>query len=312
MSSETSSTQSSAQSSAMPRIPAAETGTSVRETGNVSYTGIVEPAGISIYMQGTHRLLLRDGRFLLLESAAVPLEDYSGNTVEVFGATRPTVEGGGIIMRVERVEVLEEEPEEAEKKEEEIGGAEASEKSEENEDGEKDSVRATNTLTQSSSSSSRSSRTSSTVAISSESSEAEIREAPVMNAELAARAAAMTKEDVNSGRWTQQYCSSHIGFCIPVHKNWWYKSFGTTTTYLWHVEVSSEPVEELGGGPLSVNLVTGSVNARKAIDGQVRVQGDLVIGYREWTENRHFEVSAPATLESSVRFMTENLRTFAP
>jgi hypothetical protein len=54
-------------------------------------------------MEGTHRLELEDGRFVLLEANGLILDDYLAMDVEVFGATRPTVEGGAIIMRVERV-----------------------------------------------------------------------------------------------------------------------------------------------------------------------------------------------------------------
>src|SRR3989338_1256723 len=73
----------------------------IRETKNVIYQGIVKPAGISIYQQGTHRLLLPDGRFILLESSSVDLNGYVDEQVELLGALRPTVEGAGTIMRGE-------------------------------------------------------------------------------------------------------------------------------------------------------------------------------------------------------------------
>ncbi len=79
----------------------------VQETRNVSYQGTVEKQGVSIFMEGTHRLRLADGRFILMESEVVDLGTYIGQKAEVFGAVRPTVEQGGLIMRVERVTSLE-------------------------------------------------------------------------------------------------------------------------------------------------------------------------------------------------------------
>ncbi|HCI03946.1 TPA: hypothetical protein DE059_03390, partial [Candidatus Peribacteria bacterium] len=103
----------------------------VRETKNVIYQGVVKPAGISIYQQGSHRLQLETGKFILLESDTVDLNGYVGEHVEMVGAIRPTVEEGGMIMRVESAKLIideketdvvndkpEEETEEAEEAEE--------------------------------------------------------------------------------------------------------------------------------------------------------------------------------------------------
>ena len=114
----------------------------------------------------------------------------------------------------------------------------------------------------------------------------------------------MTK-DANAGEWTQQYCSTHIGFCIPVHKNWWFKSFGTTTSYLWHVELGPEELQNLGDGPLVVNLLSGALSG--AADTEVKMQGNSAVGYRAWTDNRHFEISAPVELQAAVQHITANL-----
>jgi len=92
----------------------------IRETNNVVYEGVIKPAGISIYQQGSHRLMLQDGRFILLESDSVDLNGYVNEKVEVRGALRPTVEDGGMIMRVEQTRLLDEpveEPEETENEE---------------------------------------------------------------------------------------------------------------------------------------------------------------------------------------------------
>ena len=83
----------------------------------------------------------------------------------------------------------------------------------------------------------------------------------------------MAKDDLATGQWTQQYCTSHIGFCIPVHRNWWFKSFGTTTSYLWHVEVSPEELQGLGDGPLVINLAAGSIP--DSDDAKIKEQGTL-------------------------------------
>ena len=78
----------------------------IRETKDVQYTGIVRPAGISIYQEGSHRLLLPDGRFILLESKTADLNGYVNEEVDITGALRPTVEAGGMIMRVETISLL--------------------------------------------------------------------------------------------------------------------------------------------------------------------------------------------------------------
>jgi hypothetical protein len=120
--------------------------------------------------------------------------------------------------------------------------------------------------------------------------------------------AAMAEEDLAPARWTQQYCSAHIGFCIAIHKNWYYKSFGATSSVLWHVEVGTRAVEDLGDGPLIVNLATGDLSSLGVTDGTVRERGGKVIGYRTWSDNRHFEISADASLRDAVSYITRNLK----
>ena len=113
----------------------------------------------------------------------------------------------------------------------------------------------------------------------------------------------MASVNLAESNWSQQYCTTHIGFCFPVHKNWWFKSFGTTSSHLWHVEISNVEIDELGQGPLVVNLSAGSAEAEGTADGEVRAQGDFVVGYKNWTENRHIQVSAPKVLEPAVRYI---------
>lgn len=243
-----------------------------QETGNVSYRGVIQPLGISLYMQGTHRLALEDGRFVLLEGPAVDLNVYLGEEVEVFGAARPTVEAGGVIMRVERVKRI--------------------------------------SLPSSRFSSSSSAFSSSRASSLHSSLAAAISSFPssFMGLEQDERTGVMAEEEFTAEQWTQEYCSPHVGFCVPIHRNWWFKSFGATASSLWHVEVSSEPVENLGDGTLLVNLVEGDIATSLAVDREVRMHGNFAVGYRSFSENRHFEISAPMDLKEAVQYMTENLK----
>jgi len=281
----------------------------VTETRNVYYRGIVQPAGISIYQEGTHRLLLEDGRFLLLEGTDIDLNGYVGEEAELFGATRPTVEAGGIIMRVERASLVVKEPEVPVS----TGAAVSSE-----------DVSTGSTVASSSpaadpipevipevptqASSSAPSTTTPEVVEPTEPTEPEtIDRQETISPEKQAMIDAMAKNNMDADQWTQQYCTAHIGFCISVHKNWWFKSFGTTSSHLWHVEISNAEIENLGDGVISVQLLPGSSVSKKATSGQVRVQGTVAIGFLDWTENRHFEIVGPASLEAAIRMMTSKL-----
>ncbi len=284
-----------------PTPPVEEEQTSsVAETKNVIYRGTLLPLGASIYMEGTHRLELEDGRFVLLEANGLILDEYLAMDVEVFGATRPTTEGGGIIMRVERIAEFVE-----------------------------SSVAVSSEAMTSSSSSTMSSApisvapaipSSAPVAVSRASVApvvpssapvvSSVPPAPVSSSSAATdavsiRAATMAKANMDAANWTQQYCSSHTGFCFPVHKNWWYTSFGATSSSQWHVELSSEELVALGDGPISVVLVSG---AAPVADGQVTVENGIATGIRAWTNNRHFVISAPSALETAVRYITQELK----
>ncbi len=116
----------------------------------------------------------------------------------------------------------------------------------------------------------------------------------------------MAKQNMAASAWTQEYCSQGYGFCIPVHKNWWFSSFlggGALIT----VEVGPDEILASGDGPLKVSLQTGTLASVQATDGSVSVQGDMVYGYREWTDGRHFVISAPASLEAAVRYVTQSI-----
>ncbi|MDA0376098.1 MAG: hypothetical protein O3A80_02185 [bacterium] len=273
----------------------------VRETKNVTYTGVVAPAGISVYNQGTHRLVLPGGKFILLEANDIDLNGYVDEEVQIFGSLRPTVEAGGMIMRVERIELIEKEeelpvnpddtddvpfeeqssdadlePVELPANEEVI---EEIEESEVIEEAEKSEV---------------------------------IEEAEevssVPSAEFKALIEVMSRQDYAAANWTQQYCTSHISFCAPVHRNWWFKSFGATSSTLWHVELSPEPIESLGQGPLVIELIAGS---NTDADGTIDVSNGKAVGYKEWTFGRHFRISGDESLKDAILYITQNITDYA-
>ena len=265
----------------------------IPETHNVTYRGTVQELGVTIYMQGTHALALGDGRMLILESSVVDLETYLDHEVEVFGSLRPTVEAGGIIMRVERITDLS--PESSESSASSVS-----------------SLRSSSVTSTASSVSVAATSRSSAVSVASSArssipSSQALSSAPAStDAGMEARIVLMSKQDLSERNWTQQYCSEHVSFCVPVHRNWWFVSFGNTTRTLWHVEVSSESFEGMGSGPISIDLVGGDLSGHS--DGEVSVSGGVVTGYRAWTQGRHIEIQADARLEAAVRYMTENLR----
>ena len=117
----------------------------------------------------------------------------------------------------------------------------------------------------------------------------------------------MTKATVDSGNFSMQYCTGHIGFCIPYHRNWYFQSFGTNVDpWLWHVEFGNKAVENPGDGVIVVNLVTGALAAGEG-EGTAVTQGEFVVAQRSWTGNRHFEVSGPADLRAAVEYMAQNI-----
>ncbi len=278
----------------------------VRETKNVIYQGVVKPAGISIYQQGSHRLQLENGKFILLESDSVDLNGYVGEHVEMIGAVKPTVEEGGMIMRVESAKLIvsdDEYKEETDESEESEDGE--SDESEKSEDGEADESEDKESDESDESEDGDDDDKSSDSSDSSETSDFSSEVQPI-TAELTERIRKMANESFTPDQWTQEYCTAHIGFCIPVHRNWWFKSFGTTSSLLWHIELSSEELGDLYSGPIHVNLVSGSIGS-SAKDGQIKQKGPNVVGYRSWTDGRHFEITAPVTLEGAVRYIMENL-----
>jgi len=265
------------------------------ETHNVIYSGRIQPAGVSIFMEGTHRLILPDGRFILLQSETVDLNGYVGEEAEVTGAVRPTVEQGGTIMRVEQIRLLE------------FSSTSAEASSSMTEASASSAVMSAEPSSSVSISASSAPSFSSAISVLSSLNSSAASVASTVPVDLTARIALMAKQDLADGNWTQAYCTSHIGFCIPIHRNWWFKSFGAASPSLWHLEVSSEEIDTVGSGPLAVDLLSGSVGSKGAADGEIRSSGDDVIGYKEWTDNRHFEIRASSALQSAVEYMVQHL-----
>jgi len=283
------------------------------EAVSVVFEGVVRDGDASIYMQGTHRLELDDGRTVLLESPELSLSRYVGRRVSVLGLSQPSVEGDTLLVRVREITVLTDDA--SSSSEEQSSDAFSSEAVSSSpapaSSAQASSIASSLPRSSSRSSAPRSSSSSLAAPVSSSAaaqSSSVVGAVPSENTDANQEAAiAMSKVSMTEANWSQKYCTTHIGFCFPVHKNWWFKSFGTTSSHLWHVEISNVEIEELGQGPLVVNLSSGSAEAEGAADGEVRTQGDFVVGYKNWTEGRHIQVSAPAVLQPAVRYILGNI-----
>ncbi len=311
-------------------------------TSNVTYQGILEEIGVTTYQQGTHRLTLNDGRFIVLTSAdpALDLDMYIGKRVEVMGSTQATVEAGGTIMAVEQVTDLDTESSSSSVSSAKMCGGIAGFQCDSGThciDNPNDScdpknggadcggicipdTSSSSVMMQSSAaavSSSASSKAMSSVAVSSvmssvapvSSAAASVAMSSVastsVSAEMEARIVAAMKEDyTNSVRWTQSYCSTQMAFCIPAHKNWYYKSFGATPPALWRVEFDSvDQLETNGMGFITLRLLNGGSSAAGATSGQIVVNGSQAVGFLDWDGGRHFEVSGDARLKGAIEYM---------
>ena len=74
------------------------------DTKELAWVGTVEPAGIGITMQGTHKLVEGGRTVALLEGKAVDLKAYEGKRVRVTGKASATVEGNQTIVEVATIE----------------------------------------------------------------------------------------------------------------------------------------------------------------------------------------------------------------
>lgn len=266
-----------------------------------SYQGVLEAMGPGIYMEGTHRLMLADGRALLLSSVSVELNAYLEREVEVYGAVRDTVEAGGRIMEVVTVMPLDDAS----------SSAESSVSSSEESSGESSASSIAMTMS-SVAAMAPASSTPAKAAPKPAVSSAPARDPVMTDPEdpFSLRIKSMAKENYAQSNWTKSYCATR-GFCMPIHRNFYYKSFGSTTSALWHIELSNAEMDLLGDGPISVNLVAGDVSAADAKDGDVVAQGSTVIGYRAWKDGQHIEIIAPTELKAAVAVLTAGI-TAAP
>ena len=112
--------------------------------------------------------------------------------------------------------------------------------------------------------------------------------------------------------WTQKYCTSHIAFCIPAHKNWYFKSFGATTSNVWHVEFGLNPIDQLYQGPIVLNLVSGLSASMNAKDGEIKTQGNDLVGFKDWNDGTHFELIADVRLRDAVSYMLSHITAYTP
>ncbi len=73
-----------------------------------SFTGKIEPMGMSIFMQGSHRLVDDGGETIVILQADgdVDLNKFVQKKVKVSGTVESTVEAGGKILNVSAVEAL--------------------------------------------------------------------------------------------------------------------------------------------------------------------------------------------------------------
>ena len=321
-------------------------------TRNVNYTGLIEEAGIGIVMEGTHLLRLLDQRVIYLSStdANLDLQKYVGKKVELRGSVQPTVEGNSLLMRVEQVTVLDASSSSSSSSASGalltlscssklsplcptgmacVDSPDACDPDaatdcpgmclkvtlpQPSSSGAIISSAISSLASSSSSSSSKSGSSTSSHSIASSISSVSSQSTSSVSSSINrdAAVALLAKQDYSSSLWTQKYCTSHIGFCVPVHKNWFFKSFGATTTNLWHLEFDVKAIDVLGDGMITLNLVAGTSSSMNARDGEIRIVGDDVIAFRDWKGNQHFEIIAPSALRSAVEYMLSHLERFAP
>jgi hypothetical protein len=270
-----------------------------------------------MFMEGTHKLVTDQGETALLESDTVVLDDYVDAKVRLTGAARSTTEGNAIIVNVDGIErvLTDEEPsvlEESSSSSQESSSSEAASSS-------MSSVAVSSAAPASSKPASSAapvvssaapvvaSSSTAPVAVSSSSVAADDTGEQPAAGTMTANVDAMAKAKVDSANFTQQYCTTHIGFCIPVHRNWFFVSFGANVSpFLWHVELSDKEIESAGQGGISVNLVSGALTQP---EGAAVSAGADVIAYRQWTGSRHFEVRGPAALKAAIEYIAQNIVT---
>lgn len=269
----------------------------------------VYDAPSSVYLQGFVRvtqgpvpsveLVTPIGDTYTLLSSTVPLSTYAGNDVEVSGILSRNPDSGEQLLQVEEILIV-------------VASSATSESSMSSE---------MSSSSESSISSAKSSAAVSSVAVSSKPavvSSSSISSVKASSSAMAASSSASlgySEEDVTkmarvrgADAWVQKYCSSHIGVCFPVRNDYWYTSFGATATSAWHVELGAKQLENIGEGPIAIDLLNSRIPDGVS-DGAVVEANGMVTGYKTWTGNKHFAVTAPAALRASVEFIVQG---FAP
>ncbi|MBI3619364.1 hypothetical protein HY213_05025 [Candidatus Peregrinibacteria bacterium] len=267
-----------------------------------AYQGMVEMARGGVAVSGTHRLLLSDGTSLLLRSEAQDLNSYIGQSVEVRGFLSDTPQFGNTVLDVREIKLMTEETSSEVVTSSLSSSVEISSSSI---PAEPSTHFSSSVSTLKNASSSQRSSQPAVVFIQPSSSS----KPAALSAETQAKVKKMSAVKSESA-WTIQYCSPpSVGFCFPVRGDWYFHSFGKGTAFLWHVEVSSQELRDLGDGPIVVNFAEGRIPDGVG-DQSLAENGGYVTGYRVWTGNRHFEVSGPAQLRSSLEYITRNIIPF--
>jgi hypothetical protein len=279
----------------------------MEETRNVSYIGRVAVNADAAATGSPYVLAVDASTMIQLQSTLVNFQDYLGKDVQVTGNVRPSADGVGRILTVEQIAILLAEESSSSSSSEASSASFESIASESSEA--LSSMESSVTSVSLPSSKAATSRSQEAMSAAMQSS------APVseVGAALAANAGSMAKQKMGSEQWTQQYCSSHIGFCVPIHRNWWYQSFHEDATVIAHVEVSGSEITQIGQGPIVIRLksdASGTLESKGVTDGSVREESSYIVGYRAWRDGRHFEISAPAILRDAVSYMTKQLASY--
>lgn len=265
--------------------------------------GIIQRITVGTYPVGTHALLRDDGSLVaLLLSSSVRLDDYVDNQVRVTGVSEPSSEPGVSLVTVAVVEAMSA-----------SSSLESSSVSSESSSMEASSEAATSSSIVSSAPV-VSSKSSSSVVVSSKASSVTVISSSVSSSTSVTQAssssidpklAAMQRNSVGSELFVSQYCTTNGGFCIPMHKKWYFTSFQRQAGTLWHVEIGPQEINALGEGLIVVDLVKGPLPADSA-DQTAVVSGNDVLVYKAWKEN-HLVVKAPVTLQSPAEYIAKNV-----
>lgn len=251
-------------------------------------TGVIKPIGITIYMQGTHKLEQTDSsELLLLESTSVDLNGYVNETVQITGLISSTIEANGLIMNVDSIQLIEISSSSSLADTESFSSAEDQ----------------TSTIPTQAQPSSVSTSASEIDTNSSTSSEAVSQSSFAKNAINTEVITEFTTYDYAPANWTQNYCSRLAPFCLKFHKNWWYQSFGATTNELNRLEISNKEVAKIGDGVIIVRLLAGTTS----LNGQVQVASGIVTAYHTLDANRYFIVEGPVELQTAITYLANTI-----